>query len=88
MIYEKEEYPIEVMSYSGYRYAQAPRSFSLWGKIFEVAEIISASRSLSFIDGKVREHFIVRTVDGWIFELRHDEEKDEWFARRRDPQSE
>lgn len=81
---EREEYPIEVMSYSGYKYAQTPRSFSLWGRIFEVVEIISASRSLSFIDGKVREHFVVKTKEGEVFELCHDEERDYWLARRRE----
>ena len=62
----------EVHCYSGYTYAERPRSFKWRGTEYEVAEIEKAWQ------GPGERHFKVRTRDNKLFKLCYNELQDQW----------
>jgi hypothetical protein len=76
---------LRVECYSGYRADQRPLRFILRGHSFEVTEV----QDQWYSPGTM--YFRVRTADGDLFVLRHDEVQDLWTlnavcsARRRAP---
>lgn len=64
--------PVEVKCYSGYTYAQQPRSFLWLGKEYEVFHIKKEWQE----PGK--RFFQVRTEDERLFELCYNEKQNQW----------
>ena len=63
---------LKVNCYSGYTYAEEPRSFEWEGMEYEVAEIEKAWV------GPGERHFRVKTKDNKLFQLCYNETKQQW----------
>jgi hypothetical protein len=63
---------ITVTCYSGYTYAQEPRSFCWRGTDYEVKEIIKAWQEPE------EWHFLVKTGDNKFFQLCYNSVKERW----------
>jgi hypothetical protein len=63
---------LTVRCYSGYTYAEEPRSFEWGGEAYEVAEIERAWQEPG------ERHFKVKTKDKKLFELCYNETKERW----------
>lgn len=63
---------LTVKCYSGYTYAEEPRSFRWWGVAYEVAEIERAWQEPG------ERHFRVKTKDNKFFELCYNEARERW----------
>lgn len=63
---------IQVECYAGYRADQRPLRFTLGGRVYQVEEVDDQWYSPSAM------YFRVRTDDGNIYVLRHDEVHDTW----------
>ncbi len=68
------EEPCQVECYSGYTYAQEPRSFVWRGQRHVVQTVERAWRTPKGL------RFRVRTEDGSLYELDYDQRADEWVA--------
>lgn len=66
--------PVEVKCYSGYTYAQQPRSFLWLGKEYEVSFIQKEWQEPS------KRFFQIRTQDERLFELCYNENQDQWLV--------
>jgi hypothetical protein len=64
--------PIHVEAYSGYKASERPRQFVLDEQIYEIAAVLDQWYEPS------ATYFKVQTVEGKIYLLRYDEERDEW----------
>lgn len=74
---------IEVISYSGYREEEIPRSFISHNETIEIVEIIDRWIEEDFHNRTRRRFFRVRGDDGFIHSLYRDESSRKWFARRK-----
>ena len=63
---------IKVECYAGYKGDQYPKSFTLREQTLEVKEVEDQWY------GPSSEYFRVRTSDGNVYVLRHDQEQDSW----------
>jgi hypothetical protein len=63
---------VDVRCYSGYRADQRPVRFSLGGRTFQIVDVEDQWYGPSF------RYFRVRTADGDIYILKHDEASDNW----------
>lgn len=75
-----EKRKIEVISYSGYRGEEIPRSFILEDKNIGVSEIIKMWIEEDQNRGRSRG-FHIKGSDGLEYILYYDEEKTEWYYR-------
>jgi hypothetical protein len=69
--------PIHVEAYSGYKASERPRQFVLDEQIYEIAAVLDQWYEPS------ATYFKVQTVEGKIYLLRYDEERDEWTLQSR-----
>jgi hypothetical protein len=71
---------IKVLSYSGHKVSEKPRSFFIENEKIEVKEIISSWREGS-VDPKVyiKRYFKVKGNDGYEYTIYYDEGIKEWF---------
>lgn len=73
---------IGVITYSGYRGEETPRSFIFQGKKIEVSEILRMWIEEGLED-KVRKRFFkVKGIDGYEYKIYHDEKVKEWFLTK------
>ncbi len=63
---------IKVECYAGFKGEQYPQRFTLRERVLEVEEVEDQWYSPS------SQYFRVRTVDGNIYVLRHDQEQERW----------
>ena len=73
-----EFHPIRVHTYSGYKADQRPLKFEHEGKEHMIREIMNQTCEVNVSNG-LRNRFTVRTEEGKIFTLFHEEIKDQWF---------
>lgn len=73
--------PVQIECYSGYTYAQEPRSITWRGFRAAIASVVNAWRTP---DGPA---FRVRLDDGALIELQFDEQRDQWLLSDRLPTS-
>ncbi len=71
-------HPIRVLTYSGYKADERPLRFEHKGKEHTVREIINQTRE-EIVGKGLQNKFTVRTEEGKIFTLFHEEIKDQWF---------
>ena len=69
---QDEPVRIRVECHAGYRGEEEPRAFTLGARRFEVREVLDR-----WLDPAHR-YFKVRTDDGRVFLIRHDERADRW----------
>ncbi len=70
--------PIRVHTYSGYKADERPLKFEHEGKEHMIREIINQTFEEN-VDNGLRNKFTVKTEEGKIFILFHEEMKDQWF---------
>jgi hypothetical protein len=70
---------ITVTAYAGYRGEETPRRFVLDSQVFEVVEVVERALEEGARDSVRRRLFRVRTDDGRLYRLCHDETSDAWF---------
>jgi hypothetical protein len=73
---------IWVITYSGYRGEETPRSFTFQGKKIEVSEILSIWIEEGIKDRVRKRCFKVKGIDGYEYEIYYDEKVKEWFLTR------
>ena len=71
-------HPIRVHTYSGYKADERPLKFEHEGKEHMIREIINQTFE-EIVGNGLRNKFTVRTEEGKIFTLFHEEIKDRWF---------
>jgi hypothetical protein len=71
-------HPIRVHTYSGYKADERPIRFEHEGEEHMICKIINQTFEESVGNG-LRKKFTVRTEEGKIFTLFHEEIKDQWF---------
>ncbi len=74
-------HPIRVHTYSGYKADERPLKFEHEGKEHIIREIINQTRE-EIVGNGLRNKFTVRTEEGKIFTLFHEEIKDQWFLEK------
>lgn len=67
--------PVEVSCFSGFTYADRPRTFVWQG---ETVAVVAVRRAWLAPDGR---YFCVASGDGSVFVLRYDAVADRWYAR-------
>jgi hypothetical protein len=65
----------QVECYSGYRYGEQPRAFYWQGARLSVTAVLSRWRA------PYSDHFLVKTADSLVFELRYQESTGEWQVK-------
>jgi len=73
---------IGVITYSGYRGEETPRSFIFQGKKIEVSEIIRMWIEEGIKDRVRKRFFKVKGIDGFEYEIYYDEKVKEWFLTK------
>jgi len=73
---------IGVITYSGYRGEETPRSFIFEGKKIEVSEIIRMWIEEGIKDRVRKRFFKVKGIDGFEYEIYYDEKVKEWFLTK------
>jgi hypothetical protein len=71
-------HPIRVHTYSGYKADERPLRFEHAGKEHKIREIVNQTCE-EIVGNGLRRKFTVRTEEGEIFTLFHEEIKDQWF---------
>ena len=73
---------IGVITYSGYRGEETPRSFIFQGKKIEVSEILCMWIEEGIKDRVRKRFFKVKGIDGYEYEIYYDEKVKEWFLTK------
>ncbi|KPJ58060.1 MAG: hypothetical protein AMJ42_03985 [Deltaproteobacteria bacterium DG_8] len=73
-----DTYPIEVISYSGYKGEERPLRFIFDGREYKVREIMESSYQADPEKG-LRREFKLKTEENLFFHIYYDEEKGGWF---------
>ena len=73
---------IGVITYSGYRGEETPRSFIFQGKKIEVSEILRMWIEEGIKDRVRKRFFKVKGIDGYEYEIYYDEKVKEWFLTK------
>lgn len=73
---------IGVITYSGYKGEETPRSFIFQGKKIEVSEILLMWIEEGIKDGVRKRFFKVKGIDGYEYEIYYDEKVKKWFLTK------
>jgi len=78
---ETKDQKIKVVSYSGYRGEEIPRSLIIDGKKINVVEIIKTWIEEDLMTRKVRRAFYLKGSDGLKHTIYYNENSMEWFYK-------
>ncbi len=74
---------IEVVSYSGYKSEESPRSFVFRGEKIEITEVVDMWIAEHVHDRTRKRFFIVKGNNGLIYKIFLNEKTREWFICKR-----
>ncbi len=81
MIRRKIDQDIKVMSYSGYRGEENPRTFILQNKKIEILYILKSWIEEDYLSRERKRFFRIEGSDGLEHTIYYDEESMDWFYR-------